>query len=84
MDKNLWGVTLAWIVLITQMKNSPTPGESCIVNSLPLGKPKVVNLPPYPGGPSGFDLIAPITILGFGLLWFVIFNDWFNFFNFSH
>ena len=35
----------------------PYPGESCIVNSLPLGQSKVVNLPPYPrrweGDPRG-------------------------------
>ena len=32
----------------------PYPGESCIMNSLPLGQSKVVNLAPYPwGDPRG-------------------------------
>ena len=36
----------------------PYPVESCIANSLPLGQSKVVNPSPFPGGPSGFHLIA--------------------------
>ena len=62
MDKNLWTPKdpLACIGLITQMENSPTPGESCIANSLPLGQSKVVNAHLIPGGPSGFQLIAPL------------------------
>ena len=43
MDKNIWGVfkeLLARLGLITQMENTPTPGESCIAYSLLLGSPK--------------------------------------------
>ena len=60
MDENLSGVPkdpLTWIEFITQMENLPSPGESCIANSLPFNQSKVVNPPPYPeGGPSGFHL----------------------------
>ena len=36
-------------------QNAPTPGESCMVNSLTFGQFKVVNPTPYPGGyPKGF------------------------------
>ena len=45
----------------------------------------MVNLPPYPWGElSEFDLIAPLPYWDMFFLWFVIFNDRFNFFNFSH
>ena len=48
------------------MANPPTPGESCIANSLPLGQSKVVNLSPYPWGEGtrGVSLDRSITHVG--------------------